>query len=46
VHLTACEIDADYYAAAIERVNRETLQTDMFAPSHQEYLEEPTLDLP
>jgi site-specific DNA-methyltransferase (adenine-specific) len=32
VYLTACEIDADYYAAAIERVNRETLQTDMFAP--------------
>ena len=32
MHLTACEIDPDYYAAAIERVNRETLQTDMFAP--------------
>ena len=32
VHLTACEIDPDYYGAAIERVNRETLQTDMFAP--------------
>jgi site-specific DNA-methyltransferase (adenine-specific) len=32
MHLTACEIDPDYYGAAIERVNRETLQTDMFAP--------------
>jgi site-specific DNA-methyltransferase (adenine-specific) len=26
VHLTACEIDADYYAAAIARVERETAQ--------------------
>jgi len=28
--LTACEIDADYYAAAVERVERETRQLSLF----------------
>jgi site-specific DNA-methyltransferase (adenine-specific) len=30
VHLTACEIDSDYYAAGCERVERETQQTTLF----------------
>ena len=30
MHLTACEIDADYYAAAVERVERETQQLSLF----------------
>jgi site-specific DNA-methyltransferase (adenine-specific) len=30
MHLTACEIDADYYAAAMERIKRETAQTTLF----------------
>ena len=30
VHLTACEIDADYYEAAKARIARETRQTDLF----------------
>lgn len=30
VHLTACEIDADYYAAAMARIKRETAQTTLF----------------
>ena len=30
VHLTACEIDADYFAAATARIERETRQTDLF----------------
>ena len=30
VHLTACEIDPDYYAAAMERIKRETAQTTLF----------------
>ena len=29
-HLTACEIDADYYAAAMARIKRETAQTTLF----------------
>ena len=29
-HLTACELDADYYAAGCERVMRETQQTTLF----------------
>ena len=29
--LTGCEIDAEYYAAAVERVNRETAQMDFFS---------------
>ena len=28
--MTACEIDADYYAAAVERVQRETRQLSLF----------------
>ena len=28
--LTACELDADYYAAGCERVMRETQQTTLF----------------
>jgi len=30
MHLTACEIDADYYEAAKARISRETAQTDLF----------------
>lgn len=30
VHLTACEIDADYYEAACERIESETSQTTFF----------------
>lgn len=30
VHLTACEIDADYFAAAMDRIKRETAQTTLF----------------
>jgi hypothetical protein len=26
MHLTACELDPDYYAAACERIERETRQ--------------------
>ena len=29
-HLTACEIDQDYYAAAMARIKRETAQTTLF----------------
>jgi site-specific DNA-methyltransferase (adenine-specific) len=29
-HLTACEIDADYYNAALERIERETRQLSLF----------------
>ena len=32
VHLTACEIDPDYFAAACDRIRRETMQEDMFQP--------------
>jgi site-specific DNA-methyltransferase (adenine-specific) len=32
VHLTACEIDPDYYTAACDRIRRETMQEDMFQP--------------
>ena len=31
-HLTATEIDPDYFAAAVERIQRETQQVDMFTP--------------
>ena len=30
-HLTACEIDPDYFHAACDRIKRETAQTDFFA---------------
>jgi site-specific DNA-methyltransferase (adenine-specific) len=30
-HLTACEIDPDYYAAALERIERETRQLSLFS---------------
>jgi site-specific DNA-methyltransferase (adenine-specific) len=30
IHLTACEIDADYYEAAKARIARETSQTELF----------------
>lgn len=30
-HLTACEIDPDYYSAACARIERETMQEDFFA---------------
>lgn len=29
-HLTACEVDADYYEAAKARISRETAQTELF----------------
>lgn len=29
-HLTACELDRDYYEAACERIEKETSQSDMF----------------
>jgi len=32
-HLTATEIDTDYFAAACERIERETRQVDMFTPA-------------
>jgi site-specific DNA-methyltransferase (adenine-specific) len=32
VHLTACEIDPDYYEAAKARISRETSQTELFSP--------------
>jgi site-specific DNA-methyltransferase (adenine-specific) len=28
-HLTACELDPEYYAAAMERIKRETAQTTL-----------------
>tara|TARA_R110000787_G_scaffold268430_1_gene374926 strand:- start:23 stop:613 length:591 start_codon:yes stop_codon:yes gene_type:complete len=31
VHLTACELNKDYYNAACKRIERETAQLDMFA---------------
>lgn len=31
MHLTACEIDADYFEAAKERIKRETSQLDLFS---------------
>lgn len=31
MHLTACEIDPDYFAAAKERIARETMQKELFS---------------
>jgi site-specific DNA-methyltransferase (adenine-specific) len=31
IHLTACEIDEDYYEAAKARIANETAQTDLFS---------------
>jgi site-specific DNA-methyltransferase (adenine-specific) len=36
IHLTACEIDADYYEAAKVRIARETSQTELFSPHNAE----------
>lgn len=36
-HLTACEIDPDYYAAAVERIDRETAQRDLFSENQPSY---------
>ncbi len=33
--LTACEIDADYYAAAVERIQRETRQLSLFTDNDE-----------
>jgi site-specific DNA-methyltransferase (adenine-specific) len=33
--LTACEVDADYYAAAVERIQRETRQLSLFTDNDQ-----------
>jgi len=35
-HLTACEIDPDYYAAAVKRIDRETAQRDFFSENTEE----------
>jgi site-specific DNA-methyltransferase (adenine-specific) len=35
VHLTACEIDAGYYAKAVERIENETRQMDLFQQNTQ-----------
>ena len=32
IHLTACEIDADYFKAACERIEKETRQLDFLTP--------------
>jgi len=37
IHLTACEIDAEYYEAAKARISRETSQTDFFSPQNKNY---------
>jgi site-specific DNA-methyltransferase (adenine-specific) len=37
-HLTACEIDPDYYAAAVERIDRETAQMDFFSTNKQDMI--------
>jgi DNA modification methylase len=34
-HLTATEIDPDYFAAAVERIQRETQQIELFPPASQ-----------
>jgi hypothetical protein len=36
VHLTACEIDPDYFAAASARIERETRQAELFSPHNAE----------
>jgi site-specific DNA-methyltransferase (adenine-specific) len=36
--LTACEIDADYYAAAVERIERETRQLSFFTENAQDHV--------
>lgn len=41
-HLTACEIDEDYFKAACERIERETRQTDFFTGAT---FTEPTTEL-
>ena len=35
-HLTACELDADYYKSACERIDRETRQTTLFPTANKE----------
>jgi site-specific DNA-methyltransferase (adenine-specific) len=44
-HLTATEIDPDYFAAAVERIQRETQQIELFppAPQHPTHEEIPLL---
>ena len=44
-HLTATEIDPDYFAAAVERIQRETQQIELFppAPQHPAHEEIPLL---
>jgi hypothetical protein len=44
-HLTATEIDPDYFAAACERIQRETQQIELFppAPQHPTHEEIPLL---
>jgi len=34
IHLTACEIDPDYYHAALARIERETRQLDFFSSTN------------
>ena len=40
IHLTACEIDAEYFAAATARIERETRQTELFI-HHNKLLDHP-----
>lgn len=42
-HLTACEIDEDYFKAACERIKRETAQADFFADIAAEVEKAPEL---
>ena len=37
VHLTACEINAEYFAAATARIERETRQTELFIHHNSDY---------
>jgi site-specific DNA-methyltransferase (adenine-specific) len=37
-HLTASEIDPDYYAAAVARIERDTSQSDMFTASNDPHI--------
>jgi site-specific DNA-methyltransferase (adenine-specific) len=37
IHLTACEIDADYFHAAKARIARETSQAELFSPQNKNY---------
>jgi DNA modification methylase len=44
IHLTACEIDTDYFHAAKARIARETSQAELFSPQNAHVVAPPTLD--